>query len=173
MPRRHQSPDGVARSSPALGATHRQRALMKRRKVARQRVVLRSSTSSAPAAPLYQMRQWLLRESLTGLLRRAAEGSGGGLSDEQTTEQVVRLGVAASMLLERHQVDGRGRCRGCRTRLRWRLRRNEPCTVQAVLDLCLNESLDLVWRQVGNVTARTGHRTLANARRFPDHTAHS
>jgi len=75
-------------------------------------------------------------------------GSAADRPNSQTNEQIVRLSAAALVLLERHQMNGNGRCQACRTRSRWRLGRKEPCIVQVVLSFCLDESLELVWRQV-------------------------
>ncbi len=127
--------------------------IMKRGKPTRQRVVLRPAPPEAAArTTTYQMRHRLLRERVVALLSApglAAEDNPAGGRDRQADKQLVRLVGAALVLLERHQVDGAGRCGVCR-RNGWprRFRRRRQCSVFGVLSFFLDESLELVWRQV-------------------------
>lgn len=111
-----------------------------------QRVLFRPvAVRSIAVTPVYQTRHRLLRERVEGVLRRGE--AGGHPQDEDT----LRLAAAALVLLERHPVDGKGRCRVCRSGGRWWAGRKRSCSVFAVLDFYLDEPIETVWRQVGTI----------------------
>jgi len=83
---------------------------------------------------VWETQHRLLSEQVTGLL-----------SGELTDEEIVRLIIAARVLLARHQVDKRGRCRFCfqsRSRLWWPRRR--ICTVHQAFAVALNQPFKVV-----------------------------
>lgn len=83
------------------------------------------------------MRHRLLLERVETLLPPVA----GEIADEE----IVRLACAASVVLRRHEVDRRGRCRHChRSGLRWSPRR-KVCTVHLVFAVALEQPFDVVW----------------------------
>jgi hypothetical protein len=81
---------------------------------------------------VYQVRQRVLRERLADIVARA---------EERHDEECARLAGLGLALLERHEVDGRGRCRQC-PRRRWR-RRNR-CAVLALVSFYLEQSQEFL-----------------------------
>lgn len=105
------------------------------------------------------MRHRLLRERFEKMTDRLSGGAEG-----VTEEQVIRLMAAAAMLLCRHQVDRRGRCRFCRSG-RWtgRFRRRRPrCMVHGFLGFAMDQSMDVVWWQLFEALDR--HLSLGQVR---------
>lgn len=82
---------------------------------------------------MYQVRHRVLRERVDGVLARA---------EERQDEECFRLTLLVLTLLDRHAVDGKGRCRACRTRA-WR-RRKGRCAVLALVGFYLEQPEPLI-----------------------------
>lgn len=82
---------------------------------------------------VWQTRHRLLSEQLQYLLH-------GNPTEED--EEVVRVLIAAGVLLAQHQVDKRGRCRYCYDST-WP-RRRKPCTVHQTFAVALNQPIKMV-----------------------------
>lgn len=61
---------------------------------------------------------------------------------------LVRVVGAGLALIRQHTVDGKGRCRICIQRRRWRRVRRRPCTVYGALMFYLTQPDALVLRQL-------------------------
>lgn len=69
--------------------------------------------------------------------------------DEITDDDLARLVCAAYVLVRRHDVDKRGRCRHCYYRSRWWwVRGRKRCTVHSAFSVAMNQPLNTVWRWV-------------------------
>lgn len=114
----------------------------------RQRVLLRPAISAGgvTVTPVYPIRHRLLRERLLELLRRIEIGGEQAIDDD-----IVRLAVAALTLLDRHQLDGKGRCRRCRSfQPWWPFRKRQRCLVYTVISFYLDEPVAVIqWQVVG------------------------
>lgn len=71
-------------------------------------------------------------------------------------EQTVRLLLVVLRLLDRHRVNGRGRCRCCRRTTWGRFRQgSRQCTVLREVEFALGQGLDVVWwRLLGSAGRR-------------------
>jgi uncharacterized paraquat-inducible protein A len=83
---------------------------------------------------VYEVRWRVLRERL----ERIAEAA-----DRVQNEDGVRVALCCVALLDRHRIDGKGRCRRCRRRRGW-WRRERRCTVLPLLDFYLEQPSEMV-----------------------------
>lgn len=79
---------------------------------------------------VYEVRHRVLRERLNQMVATAKWAPG---------EECVRLALLCLALLDRHTVDGKGRCRYCRTPREWWWRRSCRCTVLPIVSLYLEQ----------------------------------
>jgi hypothetical protein len=80
---------------------------------------------------VYQVRWRVLRERLAHVLVRAERAG---------DDDLRKLAALALALLERHAVDGKGRCRYCRPPFRgWWSRRRRRCLVVPMLSVYLEQ----------------------------------
>lgn len=79
---------------------------------------------------VYEMRHRVLREKLEQIVATAERAS---------HVECVRLALLCLALLDRHKVDGKGRCRYCRTPCEWWRRRSCRCTVVPVVSMYLKQ----------------------------------
>jgi hypothetical protein len=84
---------------------------------------------------VYQVRQRVLRERLEDISAAVERGH---------DEDGVRLALCCLALLERHRVDGKGRCRHCCRSRRIFWRRGGRCTVIPLLGFYLVQSKKLL-----------------------------
>ncbi|MGH3934455.1 MAG: hypothetical protein ACRDS1_05675 [Pseudonocardiaceae bacterium] len=77
---------------------------------------------------MYEVRHRVLRERLNQMVAAAKRTPG---------EECVRLALLCLALLDRHTVDGKGRCQYCRTPREWR--RSCRCTVLPLVSLYLEQ----------------------------------
>lgn len=79
---------------------------------------------------MYEVRVRLLRERLEQMVTRA---------ERDLDDPCWRLALLCLALLERHELDDRGRCRYCRRPGRWCRRASQRCTVLPVVSLYLDQ----------------------------------
>jgi hypothetical protein len=72
----------------------------------------------------------MLREKLNQMFATAKRGP---------HDECMRLALLCLALLDRHTVDGKGRCRHCRTPREWWRRRLCRCTVLPIVSLHLEQ----------------------------------
>lgn len=85
---------------------------------------------------VYEVRWRLLFERLEEMLARAEQAHG--------DEDCIRLAALGLALLERHKVDGKGRCRWCRSRRGWWERRARRCVVLPLVNWYLIQPREMV-----------------------------
>jgi hypothetical protein len=78
---------------------------------------------------VYEVRQRMLRERVEGLLEQA---------EEYQDDECSRLALLVLTLLDRHTLDGKGRCRHCRRFPSW-WRGSRRCTVLPLLAFYLEQ----------------------------------
>ncbi len=83
---------------------------------------------------MYELRWRILRERLEEMA---------AASEQAGNENGVRLALCCFVLLERHRVDEKGRCRCCSSRRKW-WRRTRRCTVVPVIGFYLEQPTRMV-----------------------------
>jgi hypothetical protein len=93
---------------------------------------------------VYEVRHRVLRERLK---QTVATAKG------EPDEVCARLALLCLALLERHTVNGKGRCRYCRAPHQWRWRKSCRCTVVPMVSMYLKQPLEFLngWRGEGEV----------------------
>jgi hypothetical protein len=79
---------------------------------------------------VYEVRHRVLQEKLNQMVATATR---------TRHDEYVRLALLCLALLDRHTVDGKGRCRYCRTPREWWRRRSCRCTVLPIVSLHLEQ----------------------------------
>ena len=98
---------------------------------------------------VYEVRWRVLRDRLVEVVRQAECGNVAPSKDE-----TLRLAGGALSLLDRHRVDGKGRCRRCRHSGRWAcFGRKQRCLVNGVLSFYLKQRMEVVWKRVREITS--------------------
>ncbi|MGH3874290.1 MAG: hypothetical protein ACRDSR_22790 [Pseudonocardiaceae bacterium] len=79
---------------------------------------------------MYEVRHRVLRERLQQIVTTATR---------TPDEDYARLALLCLALLDRHTVNGKGRCRYCRTPREWWWRRSCRCTVLPIMSHYLKQ----------------------------------